>query len=64
MVDRRIYIKKYVIYDDSSIRPNELSYNSCNPKLAKEILGWEANVKMPDLVNLLCDEFIKYKQNS
>ena len=56
--------KKYVIYDESSIRPNELSYNSCNPKLAKEILGWEANVKMPDLVNLLCEEFIKYKQNS
>ncbi len=53
--------KEFIIYDEHSIRPNELSYNSCNPKLAKEILGWEAKIKMPDLVNHLCDEFIKLK---
>jgi GDPmannose 4,6-dehydratase len=53
--------KNFIIYDESSIRPNELSYNSCNPILAKEILGWEAKIKMPDLVNHLCNEFVKLK---
>jgi GDPmannose 4,6-dehydratase len=56
--------KNYIKYDESSIRPNELSYNSCNPQKAKEILGWEAKTKMPDLVNHLCDEFVKLKINS
>ena len=51
----------YVVYDLDSLRPNELSYNSCNPTLAKEVLGWEANIRMPELVSLLCKEFNDFK---
>ena len=36
---------------DQFIRQNEISYNSSNPQLAKNILNWKANIKIDELIN-------------
>jgi len=42
---------KFVELDDNLQRPTELNVGKANPQKAKQILGWEAKIKMKDLVN-------------
>ncbi len=44
---------KHVIQDLAFYRPNELLVSRADPSKAKKILGWEASVKIPELINKL-----------
>lgn len=44
-----------VLIDDQLKRPNEISWSQGNPEKAREILGWQANKLMKDVVKSLCD---------
>lgn len=42
---------EFVELDDSLQRPTELNIGKANPQKAKQILGWEAKIKMKELVD-------------
>jgi GDPmannose 4,6-dehydratase len=43
----------YVISDETLLRPTDLAISKANPLKAKEILGWQAQYKMPDIVKMM-----------
>lgn len=49
---------QYVVQDKTLFRPSEISYNCGNAEKAKRILGWEAKMKMKDVVH----EMIRHEQ--
>ncbi|MGY6528423.1 MAG: GDP-mannose 4,6-dehydratase [Cyanobacterium sp.] len=51
--------QKYVECDRTLLRPTDLAFSKGDPRKAKEILGWEAKYKMPDVVKGMIDAKIK-----
>jgi GDPmannose 4,6-dehydratase len=47
--------KDYVTVNDNLVRPSDIAISFGNPTRARERLGWEARVKMPDLAARLVD---------
>jgi GDPmannose 4,6-dehydratase len=47
--------KDYVIVNDNLVRPSDIAISFGNPAHARERLGWEASVKMPELAARLVD---------
>lgn len=47
--------KKYVEIDPRYFRPTEVDYLLCDPRKAKEKLGWEPKVKFYELVRIMAD---------
>lgn len=45
--------QEHTIIDKSLYRPTEIAIGRGNPRKAKEILGWEAKYKMPDVVRMM-----------
>jgi GDPmannose 4,6-dehydratase len=45
--------QEHTILDKSLYRPTEIAIGRGNPRKAKEILGWEAKYKMPDVVRMM-----------
>jgi GDPmannose 4,6-dehydratase len=45
--------RKYVVIDDSLLRPTDLAIGKGNPGKAKNILGWEAKHKMKDVIKMM-----------
>ncbi len=45
--------QEHTILDKSFYRPTEIAIGRGNPRKAKEILGWEAKYKMPDVVRMM-----------
>ena len=48
--------RKHVIQDTNLYRPNELLVSYGDPRKAKEILGWKAKTKMPQLIQKIIGE--------
>jgi GDPmannose 4,6-dehydratase len=51
--------RKHVVSDASMLRPTEVMVGKADPSKAKRLLGWEANLVMPDVVHLMVDTFQK-----
>jgi len=51
--------KKYVIFDNRQVRPNEVDYLCGDYSKAKRVLGWEPKVKFEELVKIMVDADIK-----
>ncbi len=47
--------QKYVIKDASLLRPTELAISRGNPAKAREKLGWQAQYKMQDIVQMMVE---------
>lgn len=47
--------KNHVITDRNLLRPTDLSIGIANPTKARDILGWEAQYKMTDVVKMMID---------
>jgi len=45
--------QEHTIIDKSLYRPTEIAIGRGNPRKAKEMLGWEAKYKMPDVVRMM-----------
>jgi GDPmannose 4,6-dehydratase len=45
--------QEHTIIDNSLYRPTEIAIGRGNPRKAKEMLGWEAKYKMPDVVRMM-----------
>jgi GDPmannose 4,6-dehydratase len=45
----------HVVNDKKLLRPNEIAWNQGDSSKAKEILGWQANMHMKDVVVALCE---------
>ena len=45
--------KKYVSFDSKYMRPSEVPFLKGNPSKSKDILGWEAKVKAPELASIM-----------
>lgn len=45
----------YVLSDASLLRPTELMISRANPIKARQILGWSAEYKMPDIVKMMIE---------
>jgi len=52
--------RQYVVQDPNLFRPSEIRYNCGNAEKARRMLGWEAQMKMRDVVR----EMIRYEQQS
>ena len=50
---------QHVEHDDLLMRPNEISWSQGNPEKARRILGWYANERMRDVVQILCAAHLK-----
>mgnify|MGYP001276671057 CR=1 FL=1 len=52
--------REYVVSDQKLFRPSDINWSQGDAELAKTWLGWEAHIKMPELVNLMvkaaCDQ--------
>jgi GDPmannose 4,6-dehydratase len=44
-----------VIQDERYMRPSDVPHLCADPRLAKEVLGWEAKTKFHDLVKLMVE---------
>ena len=49
----------YVVTDASLLRPTDLTVSWGNPAKAKEILGWQAQYKMQDIVHMMMESRMK-----
>jgi GDPmannose 4,6-dehydratase len=49
--------KEHVTYDDSLLRPTEISIGRGNPDKAFKKLGWKAKYKMPDVIEMMIKDF-------
>ncbi|SDJ32482.1 GDPmannose 4,6-dehydratase [Pedobacter sp. ok626] len=47
--------QKYVIFDDSLLRPTDIEKGLARPQKAKKILNWEAKTKSNNLIELMID---------
>lgn len=55
--------EKYVIQDESFMRPAEVERLQANPAKAKKILGWEPKTNFPELVKMMVEaEVARFKQ--
>ena len=45
--------REHTITSPSLFRPTDLAISRANPAKAKNILGWEAQYKMPDIVKMM-----------
>jgi GDPmannose 4,6-dehydratase len=45
--------REYVDVSDEFIRPTDIAYSGANPTLAREVIGWDAQIKMPQVVALM-----------
>jgi GDPmannose 4,6-dehydratase len=45
----------HVVHDKKLLRSNEIAWNQGDSSKAKEILGWQANMHMKDVVVALCE---------
>lgn len=45
--------EKYVIYNNEFVRPSEIQRSCGNARKANELLGWEATIRMHDVIKLL-----------
>ena len=52
--------RQYVVQDPKLFRPSEIRYNCGNAGKARNVLGWEASMKMRDVVR----EMIRQEQQS
>jgi GDPmannose 4,6-dehydratase len=52
--------RQYVVQDPALFRPSEIRYNCGNAGKARRMLGWEAHMKMREVVH----EMIRYEQQS
>ncbi len=52
----------HVISDSSLLRPTDLAISRGNPSKAKEILGWQAQYKMPDIVKMMIEAKLNTKK--
>ena len=50
---------KYVVSDASILRPTDIMVGKANTRKAKEKLGWQAHLTMPDVVRLMTEAFPK-----
>lgn len=56
---------KHVQHDDRLVRPNEIPWSQGNPGKARQLLGWQACKRMPEVVEMLCaDQFARQAQSS
>lgn len=54
---------KYVIQDKKFLRPREVDFLLGDASLAREILGWEAQVKAPELAKIMLKSDIDFIKN-
>ncbi|MGZ3790551.1 MAG: GDP-mannose 4,6-dehydratase, partial [Bacteriovorax sp.] len=50
--------RKYLVIDESLIRPNEIKFNVGDNRDALEILGWSSKVKFKDIINSMIESKI------
>lgn len=48
--------KIHVEINDSLLRPTDISLGMANPQKAKDILGWEAQFKLDDIIRLMIED--------
>lgn len=46
---------EHVQHDDQLMRANEIAWSQGNPEKARQVLGWQADKRMGDVVKALCD---------
>jgi GDPmannose 4,6-dehydratase len=46
--------EKYVFQDKRNFRPTDIKISSGNPAKANSVLNWKAKIKMPEVVQLMC----------
>jgi GDPmannose 4,6-dehydratase len=47
--------QQYVVCDDALLRPSDIRVNVGDPRLAERLLGWRAQVRMPEVADRLTD---------
>jgi GDPmannose 4,6-dehydratase len=45
--------RKYVDVSEEFIRPTDIAYSCANPALARDVIGWDAQIKMAEVVALM-----------
>ena len=55
--------EEHIIIDKSLYRPSDIDVIYGNPKKARARLGWEYHLRFEELVKLLVEEELKYKEN-
>lgn len=51
--------QNHVITDESLMRPTDLAFSVGNPAKAKDVLGWEAHYKTPQIIEMMVKEKMK-----
>ena len=45
--------RNYVDVSEEFFRPTDIAYSGANPALARDVIGWDAQIKMPQVVALM-----------
>lgn len=55
--------RDYVRLNDAFVRPTDIAHSSANPAKAGELLGWSAETKMADVIDLLMEAELARRRN-